>query len=327
MRKKNIVTIGGGTGTYVSLSGLKKYVDTVSLTAVVTTADSGGSTGRLVDQFGYLPVGDVRMALAALARSDTEPNMLRELFLYRFERGEAGLKGHNLGNLLLVALADLSGSEAEAIQAASRILNVAGVVLPVTEQHITLVAEYENGTKVHGEANIDTHPKDAQTTPIVSVSLESNAPAYPPVLKAIREADIVVLGPGDLYTSIIPNLLVEGVSDALQKTEGRLVYVANLMTKCGQTDSMSVTDHVQAITKYIGRTPDTVLINNERFEEALLEKYRSEREFPVVDDYTGEAIRQPMLATTASQSSSDAVRRSLVRHHPHTIAEIIMSLL
>lgn len=326
-RKKRVVTIGGGTGTFVSLSGLKKYADTIDITAIVSVADDGGSTGRLMDQFGKLPVGDVRMALAALAAGDTEPNIVRELMLYRFDRGEEGLKGHNLGNLFLVALIDMLGSEASALEEASKILNLRGTVLPVSETHARLVAQYADGSTTHGEAAIDKHPGEHTRGIITDISLEPATPAYASALSAIKEADLVLLGPGDLYTSIIPNFLFEGVADALQNTNARVVYVANLMTKCGQTDDMSVTDHVDTLTRYTGRKPDTVIINTATPDEEVVAKYKKARECLVHDDCTEHALRIPMLAPAPKQHATDAVRRSLVRHDPHVLAEAVISLL
>ncbi|XKT74499.1 MAG: uridine diphosphate-N-acetylglucosamine-binding protein YvcK [Patescibacteria group bacterium UBA2163] len=325
--KKRIVTIGGGTGTFVSLSGLKKYADTIDITAIVSVADDGGSTGRLMDQFGKLPVGDVRMALAALAAGDTEPNIVRELMLYRFDRGEEGLKGHNLGNLFLVALTDMFGSEARAIEEATKILNIRGRVVPVSETHARLVAQYADGSTTHGEAAIDKHPGEQTRGVITDIFLDSSTPAYTSALSAINEADLVLLGPGDLYTSIIPNFLFEGVSEALQKTDAQVAYVANLMTKCGQTDDMSVTDHVDTLTRYTGRKPDTVVINNAEPAKDVIAAYKKARECLVHDDYTEHALRIPMLAPAPKQHATDAVRRSLVRHDSHTLAKAVISLL
>lgn len=326
-KKKNVVVIGGGTGTHTALLGLKRYVDDIDITAVVSIADNGGSTGRLIDHFGYLPVGDVRMAISALAGGNSEPNTIRELLLYRFDRGEEGLRGHNLGNLLLVALSEMMGGEARAIEKACEILNVCGTVLPVSEQKTTLVATYSDGSVIHGEAEIDCPSESARCPRIVELSITPTVPAYQRALDAILGADIILLGPGDLYTSIVPNLLVDGVSSALQSSRAHVVYVANLMTKYGQTDGMTVSAHVDELARYAGRRPDTVVINCEQCAPDLLSAYEAKREYPVVDDYTGNAVRADLLIKAPPKRESDVIHRSLVRHKPDTLAEIVLSLM
>jgi uncharacterized cofD-like protein len=333
MQAKKIVTIGGGTGTFTVLSGLKKYPpDMVDLTAIVTMADSGGSTGRLRDEFGYLPVGDVRMALAALSDiSEGERNVLRELFLYRFDKGE-GLNGHNFGNLFLVALTDILGSEEKAIEYAGKVLRVPGRVLPVTALRTDLVARYTDGTVVKGESHID-EPEFSfeQEKKIEAVYLEPQVAATEKALRAIEQADCVVLGPGDLYTSIVPNLLVSGMQDALVNTSAKLVYVVNLMTKFGQTSGYSMQDHVREIARYAGRVPDVVIMNSTVFPEEILSLYEKEHEFPVVDmneDIGCEIVRADIVAKEAvKRKSGDMLKRSLIRHDPRKLAEAVMSLL
>lgn len=325
--KKKVVTIGGGTGTHTALSGLKRYTDTIDLTAVVSIADNGGSTGRLIDHFGSLPVGDVRMALSALAGDHTEPNVIRELLLYRFDRGEEGLKGHNLGNLFLVALSDLLGGEAKAVERACQILNVKGQVLPVSEQKTTLIAKYSDGSMIRGEAEIDCPSESAHCPRITELFIDPIVPAYERALHAIQEADLILMGPGDLYTSIVPNLLVGGVQDAVRTSRGKVVYAANLMTKYGQTDGMTISDHVRELARYAGREPEHVIINCESCTEDLLKAYEAKREYPVIDDYKGAAVRVDLLAKAPPQKESDVVRRSLVRHKPDTLAETVLSLL
>ena len=332
--KKKIVTIGGGTGTYTALTGLKAYADTIDITAIVSIADNGGSTGRLIDHFGKLPVGDVRMALSALAShnayrppADAEQNIIRELLKYRFDKGEDGLRGHNLGNLFLVALSDMLGSEAKAIEKASEILNVCGTVLPVSEEKTTLVATYSDGSVVSGEAEIDCPSESAHCPRIVKLSVDPVVPAYGKALDAITSADLILFGPGDLYTSIIPNLLIDGVKDAIASSSARSVYAANLMTKYGQTDGMSVAHHVNELASYAGRHPDTVIINCEKCSDDLLKAYEAKREYPTIDDYSGEAIRTHLLAKAPQQKNGDAIQRSLVRHKPDTLASTILSLI
>jgi uncharacterized cofD-like protein len=325
--KKNIVTIGGGTGTFTVLTGLKHYCDTINLVSIVTVADNGGSTGRLIDHFGILPVGDVRQALVALSDNPEEERLMRELFLYRFEKGEDGLKGHNLGNLLLVALKDITGSEARAIEAASKILDVRGIVLPVSEYRATLVAEYEDQSKKRGEAVIDALPKDSHAPRLTRVMLESKVPLYDKARDAILSANSIIFGPGDLYTSIIPNILVDGFSEAVQQSSAQCIYVANLMTKHGQTNELSIAGHVSELENYLGKNIDTVIINDETIPEELAVAYAKEFESSVSDDYTGKAVRGPMLRAAPPRSQADAVRRSLVRHDPDKLAHAIISII
>lgn len=329
--RKSVVVMGGGTGTHTVLRGLKRYRKKIDLTAVVTMADSGGSTGRLRDEFGQLPVGDVRMALAALASDEDEhDDLVRELFLHRFDKGD-GLSGHNFGNLFLVALTDLLGSEEAAIRAASRVLRVQGQVLPVTTENVHLVAEYDDGVVITGEHDIDEPLADRIHTRIRKLSITPAAPINPRAEDALLNADLIVLGPGDLYTSVLANCVVDGVADAIRHSDAELVYVSNLMTKTGQTLGMSAQQHVDEITAYVGRKPDAVLINNGIFPDELLAKYAADGEFPVALDCRGgecTVIASDFLATEAVQTKSgDVLKRSLIRHDSRKLARAIMDLL
>ncbi|MCI0533019.1 YvcK family protein [bacterium] len=327
--RKKVCTIGGGTGTFTVLSGLKKYP--VDLSAVVTVADSGGSTGRLRDEFGYLPVGDFRMALAALANENGDGNILRDLFLYRFEKGE-GLTGHNFGNLLLVAMADLFGSEVAAIERASKVLRVEGMVVPVSDHNVQLVAEYANGKKVVGETSIDEPPEGHDgAMRIAKLSLKPRARIHESARQAIEEADILILGPGDLYTSTIANLVVGGVREAIAHSRAQLVFVMNLMTKYGQTAGFGAREHVDEIARYAGKIPDYVIVNNEPLPENVSKRYEKERDFPVKDDlmdFTSAVVRAPLLSSEIiATKKGDTVRRSLIRHDSDKLAREIMGLL
>ncbi|MDP3725659.1 MAG: YvcK family protein [bacterium] len=332
-RQKNIVVIGGGTGTYTVLSGLKKYPpDLFNITAIVTVADSGGSTGRLRDEFGYLPVGDFRMALVALADDSDVGHALRSLFLHRFDKGE-GLKGHNFGNLFLVALTDIFGSEERALEYASQMLRVRGRVLPITNEKLTLAAEYENGVVVRGETHIDEPPHEHDGTqkiariwvePIVSISSKA--------CEAIISADLIVVGPGDLYTSILASIVVPGTKEALTLSRGKLLYITNLMSKYGQTHNFTAQDYINELVIYGGRGPDYVLMNNESLPEDILASYYAQQEFPVKDNLqTNEApivIRDDFLALEeVKKGSGDLLRRSLIRHDPDKLARAIMEIL
>src|SRR3989338_4103204 len=277
MKTKKYVVIGGGTGSYTVLRGLKEF--DIGISAIVSMFDNGGSTGILRDEYGVLPPGDIRRALIALS-SETE--LMKSLFSHRFEEGKI-LKGHNLGNLILLGLSELLGSDEEAIKQAAKILKIKGKVLPVSLNNSHLYAILEDGTIIKGETNIDI-PKHNGKLKISKAYLEPPAKLYDDTKQAILEADIIVIGPGDLYTSIIPNLLVDGMKEILQKTKGIKIYVCNLMTKYGETYGFSASDHVKIITSYLGTIPNYVICNNHPFNAELLKKYAEEYSYPVVID-------------------------------------------
>jgi len=331
MQKKRIVTIGGGTGTHTVLRGLKQYQNKVDLTAVVTMADSGGSTGRLRDEFGYLPVGDVRMALVALASDiDQHEELVRQLFLHRFSKGH-GLNGHNVGNLLLVALTDILGSEEAAISTAAKLLRVQGSVIPVSTDVTDLVATYSDGAEIVGEHDIDEPTVDRYGHRIVDLSITPLVHANSRAIDAIASADLVVLGPGDLYTSVLANVVVPGVETALRDTTARLVYVPNLMTKQGQTTGMGVAEHAADIAHYIGRQPDLMLVNTTALPPALVATYAADGEFPVEFNYESTTIRIIPTDLLASEQvvtkAGDTLKRSLIRHDADKLARKLIELL
>lgn len=325
-KKKKVVVIGGGTGTFGVLRGLKRYTDTIDLSAIVTMADSGGSTGRLRDEFGYLPVGDVRMALVALAdEALADDRRLRELFLYRFEKGGKDLAGHNFGNLLLVALTDILGSEIEAIRFAERLLRTHGHVHPVTTDHVTLVAAYDDGMVVRGETHIDEPEASRLDRRIVELSCEPLGTMSDEAFAAIRTADLIILGPGDLYTSVLAVCVVGGVSEALHTTKAKIMHIGNLMTKRGQTAGMSLEDHVREIERYIARTVDVILANSEALPRDLISRYHNEGEQPVLSDGSRTVVHADLVSfDVTTHATSDALRRSLIRHDAYKLAEVII---
>jgi uncharacterized cofD-like protein len=330
---KMITTIGGGTGTYTVLIGLKKYA--VDLMAIVSVTDSGGSTGRLRDEFGYLPVGDFRMALVALSSGNQEEDMiLRKLFMYRFDKRSTGLKGHNFGNLFLVALTDILGDEEKAIKEASRILRAMGTVIPVTTKNTQLGARYENGEVILGETHIDEPEKDFDgTMRIKSLFLKPRARITEAARLAITASNLVVLGPGDLFTSTLANIVVAGCARALQETRAKIIYVVNLISKYGQTYKFTAMDHVLIVTKYIGRPPDYVLVNSTPLPPDILKRYARERGFPVKDDLGGgggyfTVIREDLLASEEiKKPEGDVLQRSLIRHDSEKLAKEIIRIL
>ncbi len=325
---KNIAVIGGGTGTYTVLSGLRKYVkDGVRLTAIVTVADDGGSTGRLRDEFGYLPVGDFRMALAALADDN---DILRRLFLYRFDRGN-GLSGHNFGNLFLVAMTDILGSEEKAIEFAGSVLRIKGKVIPVTTKDVTLMAQFENGTVIAGEDPIDEVAGRDGKLRITRLWIDPSAKATKEAERAIKEADLIVLGPGDLYTSTLANIVVDGMPQAIRASQGKLIYITNLMSKFGQTHGFTTGDFVREIEKYVGRAPDYVLVNSASLPDSIIARYKEQHEFPIVDDigtFKGGVIRENFLSPEEiKKPSGDVLQRSLIRHDSDKLAKALTALL
>lgn len=319
LREEKIVTVGGGTGTYAVLMGVKHLWR--DITAVVTMADDGGSSGRLRDEFGHLPPGDMRRCLVALSADHRASHTLRALFEYRFEKGD-GLSGHAFGNLFLTALTEITGSPELAIIEASRLLNVRGRVLPVTTDDVTLCATLEDGTLITGERNIDVRTVKPEVA-IGQVFLSPEACAYPPVIDAIREADILILGPGDLYSSIIPNLLVKGICEAIRDCRGIRIFVCNLMTKHGETQGFTASRFVSEICHYLGAPSalDWVIVNSAAFPDALVAKYSREDAHPVVADVSHNDQSGHRIALEDVLASG-----SLLRHDPEKLAEVLMKI-
>lgn len=311
-RGPRAVALGGGTGLSTLLRGLKFHTD--RLTAVVTVADDGGSSGRLRQEMGILPPGDVRNTLIAMA--DTEP-LLERLFQYRFNRGE-GLSGHSFGNLFIAAMSDITGDFQEAIRQFSRVLAVRGQVLPSTLCSVQLEAEFADGSRTVGESRIPRMRK-----PVAALRLiPPEVAAVPEAVEAIEGADIVVLGPGSLYTSVIPNLLVRDLAEALRRTSALRLYICNVMTQPGETDGYKASDHLQAILRHGGPgIVDCVLVNNREVPEALLQRYRLEGAQPVEPDTA--ALREAGVVVITGPVIS---LTHLVRHDPLRLAEAVVAL-
>lgn len=304
---KKVVVIGGGAGAYVVLTGLKEYQ--LDLSVIVTMMDSGGSTGRLRDQYGVLPPGDLRQCLLALSEA---PELWRKLFLYRFEKGD--LKGHNFGNIFLTALEKNTSNYQEVVDMASYILQINGKVLPVTLDKVNLCVEYQDGEIIKTESLIDT--AFHKLTRIKKAYLEPAATANKRGISAILDADFIIIGPGDLYTSLIPNLIVDKVKEAIKKSNGQIINVMNLMTKRGQTTDYKASDHVRDLEKYLGRKINLVIINNRSMPAKILSFYKKYQEKPVKDDFKKQKkISADVLSDEIFvQPKSDKVFRSLVRH-------------
>ncbi len=322
-----VVVLGGGTGSHTALTGLRRHP--IDLKSVVSVMDSGGSSGRLRDEYGFLPPGDARQCLVALGGDDESAAMLRALFTYRFHGsradrpadGSRSLDGHNLGNLLISALTDITGSVEDAYAWAGRLLGARGQVIPVSSSSVHLCAVLTDGHVLYGEAAIDVRNEHHEAE-IDYVYLDQPAYPTPAALEALRSADLVVVGPGDLYTSIIPNLLVEGVVEALSQARRR-IFVVNLMTKHGESDNFRASTFTERLLEYLRPAHlDAVLVNTSQFPEKLLQRYAREGADPVEPD--AETITAMGIEVVAEPL---ALARQLVRHDPAALADALMTYL
>ncbi len=321
-----IVAIGGGTGLSTLLRGLKRYVPSpgasavrgsleVEITAVVTTTDDGGSSGRLRREFDVLPPGDIRNCMVALSEDEA---LLSRLFNYRFAAGR-GLKGHSFGNLFLTALTDLTGDFPQAVRLSSEILASRGRIFPCTDSHVRLEATLANGRTVSGETKISrTRSRIAEIRLIPEHCRPLQA-----TLDALAEADLITLGPGSLYTSIVPNLLVHGVAEAIEASPAAKAYFVNLMWQPGETIGFTAADHVEAILRHARgrRVVDYVIVNTKLVPPALLQKYAKERSKPVISDT--ERLEAMGLKVVGAPL---ALETNLVRHDPGAAASIAIEL-
>ena len=319
---KKVVVIGGGTGNFVVLSGLKNYP--VELSAIVSMADDGGSTGILRDELGVLPPGDVRQCLVALSDSS---RLMRNLMNYRFENG--GLGGHSFGNLFLSALEKVTGSFEKAVEEMSRIMSIKGKVIPVTTHHVRLKMILNSSKVLEGEGQIYTSTEIDKG--FQSIFLEPIPEVNRKAIDEIMNADLVILGPGGLYTSLIPNLLVEGISKALRETKAKKVFIVNMMNRRGQTTGFKVNDYVREIKRFTGVDVfDYVLVNNGKPKKELIEKYAQEGEM-VQNDLSGDSrlISADLLSETKSEYQSiDALakHRAFIRHDSNKLAKELMNI-
>ncbi|WP_251447590.1 gluconeogenesis factor YvcK family protein [Vermiculatibacterium agrestimuris] len=317
-RGPRIVAIGGGHGLSTLLRGLKTY--TRNLTAIVTVADDGGGSGVLRNDLGMPPPGDIRNCMQALA--NTEP-VMGQLLAYRFPEGSGRLTGQSFGNLILAALNGITGSFEEAVSEMSHVLAISGRILPVTSADVKLEATFENGTAILGESKIADFKK-AQDCRIRSVRLLPERPApVSAALAAIREADLILLGPGSLYTSVIPNLLVDGVAQAICDSDALRVYIGNIMTQDGETEGMTLSDHIDALLSHAKPgLVDLCLANCSPVSQELLERYQEEGAEPIrVDKEKTEAlgvevVERPMLSTGTRYA----------RHSPDRLSQVVMEL-
>ena len=329
-KSRNVTVMGGGTGTFTVLSGLK-HNDNFTLSAIIAVTDSGGSSGRIRDEYGILPVGDIRQALAALADAEDGDSLLRQLFLYRFDRGD--MEGHSFGNLFLTAMTDILGSEEKAIRYASQVLKIKGRVLPITTKDVDLVAKYEDGSVLVGEAEIDDpSDKHDSTAHISELSIQPTARISKAAKETILNSDAIILGPGDLYTSLLANFTVSGAKTALASSRAKFIYISNLMTKYGQTHKMTAKEHVDEILRYTGRRPDFVIISNDSLPPQILKQYRKANAYQVIDDLSPDfddvAIRRSIASKVVTPKiKGNAVTRSLIRHDSKKLATILESVI
>lgn len=308
---KNVVVLGGGTGQSVLLSGLKKFP--VNITAVVSVADDGRNTGKLREQFNIPAMGDVRRVLIAL--SETE-DFVAELFSYRF-KGDCDLGGNNVGNLLLTAMSDICGNLSSGVKEISKILNLKGEVLPLTDDNVVLMGEMNDGSIIEGEHNITLSPKKIKRvfykeTPIVNAE----------VINKIKDSDAIILSMGSVYTSIIPNLLCKEVIDAIDASNAKIIYVCNVMTQPGETDDFKVSDHIKLLNSYLGkRKIDTVITNSEEISVETQRIYETteQKDLVIIDDENIEIenISKPLIK----------VENNVIRHDNLKLALEIINIL
>jgi len=308
--KIKVVTIGGGTGLSVLLRGLKKYP--LEITAVVTVADDGGSSGKIRSDMNIPSPGDIRNVIAAL--SDVEP-YLEKMFQYRFDSGE--VKGHPVGNLMIAAMTDIHGDFSTAVKVMSRILNVRGTVLPTTNDIATLNAVLSDGEIIRGESSITKAGGVIDHVYITPSRVKPNED----VLKAIEEADYIIMGPGSLYTSIIPNLVISNVSEKIRESKAKKIYVCNVMTQHGETDNYSVCDHIVAINKHVEENIfDLVIANSREFDDSILSKYHKEKQEPVkIDHEKIEALGIKLI----KNNDVGIVDNNTIRHNADKVSELI----
>lgn len=325
---KKITVLGGGTGTFVVLSGLKNLP--LDLAVIVSMMDSGGSTGRLRDQLGVLPPGDLRQCLVALSDA---PALWRKLFLYRFESGD--LAGHNFGNIFISALEKVSENYDQVIETASFVLKTKGKVMPVTFKNTNICVEYESGKIVKGEGNIDKNYQEK--TRVKKAYLVPQVTPNPKAIERLLKSDIIIIGPGDFYSSLIPILLVKDVKMTIKKSKAKIIYILNLTTKSGQTPNYKASDHLKDISFYLSRPPDVVIVNNGPVLSSVIKWYQSHGEKLVENDINktnlkSKVVKKDIVDTqifrkTKADRFVNLLVRSILRHDSNKLAKIILKLI
>jgi uncharacterized cofD-like protein len=324
----NIVIIGGGTGSFVVASGLSD--SPVHLSMLMTMVDEGGSNRIIRDEFGLLPTSGIRQAIVALSKNKT---VLRKLFTYRYHQGGVSLNGMTFGNLFMAAMADIMGSQKKGIEETCRLLQVSGDIIPISYDNVRLMAEYKDGTKIVGEHNIDVLRRKAGLR-IINLKTIPSAKLNPEAKKAILNADLIIIGPGDFYTNTIANLIVDGVVPVLKKTRGKILFIANLMDSLSETPGYSLSDFFVDLKKYMSLSLiNYVLVNNNYdFPKPAIEAYEKESAAPIKDDLGVEninprvkIIRTDLLSENIPEKvKGDNINRSMIRHDPDKLCAAIL---
>lgn len=327
---KNVAVVGGGTGTYVVLSALRGL--NYNISALLTMVDDGGSNKVLRDEFGLLPTSGVRLSMAALS---SKPSLLRELFMYRFHKGQ-GLTGMTFGNLFLAAVTDIVGSQEKAIEQTCELLSVKGKILPISYDDVRLVATYEDGSTVVGEHNID-EPKHDGRLRITNLTTKPKAMISDKAKDAIISADYIILGPGDFYTNTIANFVIDGVIDAISKSDAKIIFIMNLMTDYGESYNYKASDFLRDLEQYLSLSRiNSILINNDSsYPSGALEKYLEENSIPVIDDLDSakfsdstKIIRASILLNKEIEpQKGDSMKRSIIRHDSGKLSKVLQEII
>jgi uncharacterized cofD-like protein len=330
--KPKVVVIGGGSGTFVTLSGLKKYP--IDISVIVSMMDDGGSNRVIRDEFGLLPTSDLRQCMVALASSGADET-LRKLFTYRYSAG-TGITGMTFGNLFMAALTDIyKGDQEKAITETCRMLNVNGNIIPVTFDKTNLIAKYANGKEILGERNIDEPDSEQGKYTPTKIYVLPKVKTNPEAKKAVKVADLIVFSPGDLYTSVLCNLVVGDFAKAVNKSKAKKLFVINLMTKFGQTNNFKASDYVETLEKYLGKnTLDYVLLNDSpEYPNRILNKYKQENSILVKNNLNilkgrkFKVIKKDLISSQIYKpNKNDKLLRSLIRHNSDKLATAIYEL-
>ena len=323
-----IVLLGGGTGTSVVINALKRFSE-FELSVIVSMMDDGGSNAVVRDVFGMLPLSDLRKSIIAMSDADSDA-ILRQIFLYRFDKGD-GLEGHTLGNLIMMGLTEITGSEEKAIEELKNIFRIRGNIIPVTLNNTRLKAIYNDNSVINGEHYIDESNNDSG---IKQLKLTKNVKANPRAIEVIEEAEYIITGPGDLYTTIIPNLLVKGMKEAIKKSNAKIVYIGNLMIKKGETCGKTQSQIVKELEKYLGKKIDYVLLNNGEINRETIEIYEKDHQHRLVDDFEVQVNSKPIVLnrdlvnnTFVKKDKGDKINRSLIRHDAEKLSVELYSIL
>lgn len=327
MEKIKVAVIGGGSGSHAVLNGIKIYPD-ISISAIVAMTDDGGSNETVRDEFGLLPLSDIRKSIIGLADDDKD-DILRELFMYRFYKGQ-GFSGHTLGNIIMMALSDITGSEVSAINATLKLFDIENRVIPVTTDKVKLGAQYDNGKKIIGEHLIGENESNDKSK-ITKLFLHPKAKANKDAVNAILEADYIIIGPGDLYTTTLANVIVDGIPQALSKTKAQIILITNIMTKMGETHWMKMSDFVKEVTKYAKRKPDIVICHDGILPNDILKRYEKENAYPIRNDIADDkdylVLTGDIIAKDPIQKvKGDKLKRSLIRHDSYKLGYILYGI-